>query len=311
MNLGITFAWNTPSMKELQLLRTGQNSHGKPLQTHREREAVSTEVPPAYDRVIVPVNGFPPNDRALRVAEALAQQFDCNIEFSSMVYSGDHRIERSHLLHLLTLRTQRRSAFTNIEEGGDASPYILDLISRPQSLVVLAGATSVLGLPGSITADVVRFAGQPVVIVGPQTNLSWQGPITKIVVPLDGSSAAEHALASAQLWSLALGARIDLIQVLDPSDVTLMHRLDPELFEASYLETVFESLRSEHVDASFDVLHGTRSQRVDVICDYVRRQPGSMLCMATNGAHQSRSMLASTTLKVLHHSPVPVLIVRS
>jgi nucleotide-binding universal stress UspA family protein len=273
---------------------------------------MNTQAPFTYDRVIVPVNGFPPNDRAIRVAEALAEQFDCDIEFSSMVYSSEHRIERSHLLHLLTLRTKRKSAFTNIEEGGDASPYILDLIARPQSLVVLAGATSVLGMPGSITADVVRFAGQPVVIVGPQIIGSWQSAITRIVVPLDGSSAAEHALACAQRWSRLLGAKIELIQVLDPDDVTLMHRLDPEAFEGSYLETVFECFQADGVGAvSFDVLHGSRSHRVEMICDYVKREPGSLLCMATNGAHQSRSMLASTTLKVLHHSPVPVLIVRS
>lgn len=265
-----------------------------------------------YDRVVVPVNGFPPNDRALRVAEVLAEQFDCNIEFSSMVYNGHHRIERSHLLHLLTLRTKGTSAFTTIKEGGDPSPYILDLISRPQSLVVLAGATSVLGLPGSITADVVRFAGHPVVIVGPQTISPWHGPITKIVVPLDGSSAAEQALACAQRWSHSLGALIELIQVLDPDDVTLLHRLDPDAFEASYLENVFESLQADGSNIGlFGVLQGSRSKRVEAICNYVRRQPGSILCMATNGAHQSRSMLASTTLKVLHHSPVPVLIVRS
>lgn len=274
--------------------------------------SMTTTITPKYDRVIVPVNGFPPNDRAIRVAESLAEQFDCDIEFSSMLYNGDHRIERSHLLHLLTLRTKRKSAFTSIAEGGDASPYILDLISRPQSLVVLAGATSVLGIPGSITADVVRFAGHPVVIVGPHVSLQWKGPITRIVVPLDGSSAAEQALPSAQHWSRLLGVQIELIQVLDPDDVTLMHRLDPDAFEASYLENVFQSLQADGVHAdSFDVLHGSRSHRVEAICDYAKRQPGSMLCMSTNGAHQSRSMLASTTLKVLHHSPVPVLIVRS
>ncbi len=282
------------------------------MKTHFEKVTMSTQPALSYDRVIVPVNGFPPNDRAIRVAEVLAQQFNCDIEFSSMVYNAEHRTERSHLLHLLTLRTKGKSAFTNIEDGGDASPYILDLISRPQSLVVLAGATSVLGMPGSITADVVRFAGQPVVIVGPQTSNTWQGPITRIVVPLDGSSAAEHALASAQRWSHLLGARIEVIQVLDPNDVTLMRRLDPEAFESSYLETVFKSIQANGVaEVSFDTLHGSRSHRVEVICDYVREQPGSMLCMATNGAHQSRSMLANTTLKILHHSPAPVLIVRS
>jgi nucleotide-binding universal stress UspA family protein len=295
-------------IQETQETQETQKTH----ETHESHNVSGKREGSTYDRVIVPVNGFPPNDRAIGVAEVLAQQFDCDIEFSSMVYNGEHRRERSHLLHLLTLGTKRKSAFTNIEEGGDASPYILDLISRPESLVVLAGATSVLGMPGSITADVVRFAGQPVVIVGPQMIASWQGPITKLVVPLDGSTAAEHSLETALHWAQLLGAQIDLIQVLDPNDVTLARRLDPETFEASYLETVFENLRANSVPSvSFDVLHGSRSHRVDVICDYVRRQPKSLLCMATNGAHQSRSMLASTTLKVLHHSPVPVLIVRS
>lgn len=273
---------------------------------------MTTQTAGTYDRVIVPVNGFPPNDRAIRVAEALAGQFEGDIEFSSMLYNAEHRTERSHLLHLLTLRTKRKAAFTNIHEGGDASAYILDLIARPQGLVVLAGATSVLGIPGSITADVVRFASRPVVIVGPHIFPTWQGGVERIVVPLDGSPAAEQALPIAQCWSKALRIPIELVQVIDSDDVALMHRRDPDAIEASYLEHLYESFQGDGVDLiSFDVLHGSGSQRVEVICEYAQRVSGSMICMATNGSHLSRSMLSGTTLKVLHHSPVPALIVRS
>ncbi len=270
-----------------------------------------------YVRVIVPVNGYPLNDRAVPIAVAMVDQFGGDLELASMVYSREFHAERSRLVHLLTLRLQGRGVLTSIEEGSDPSAYVLDLINRPESLVVLAGGTSVLGIPGSVTTDVLRFAARPFVIVGPRINPNWIGPVQRIVVALDGSQSAEEALTSAVLWARTANAVIDLVQVLDPTDVHRAHVLATDIsgtdvFESGYLETVVHGvLKDVGLRINFDTLHATKSHRSAALNEYLSNSTNTLLCMASNGFHKSRSMVASTTLRTIHASTAPVLIVRT
>ena len=49
-------------------------------------ETTSPAVGVSFDRIIVPVSFYPPNNRSIRVAEYLAAQFGCSIELTSMLY---------------------------------------------------------------------------------------------------------------------------------------------------------------------------------------------------------------------------------
>ena len=144
-----------------------------------------------FDRIIVPVSFYPPNNRSIRVAEYLAAQFGCGIELTSMLYDRANEADRRRLLGELAAGIQHRTVRVTLDHGTDPSPFILDLINTQDSLVVLAGGTTVLGIPGSITSDVLRFASRPAVIVGPKVSTDWHGPVKNLVVPLDASHAAE------------------------------------------------------------------------------------------------------------------------
>jgi nucleotide-binding universal stress UspA family protein len=264
-----------------------------------------------FDRIVVPVNGYPPNERAIPIATVLARQLGGEMEFASMLYSDAHREERTQLLHRLASRIHL-PAFTTIEEGSDPAAFILDLINRERHLVVLAGGTTILGIPGSITVEAMRFAAHPFVAVGPKIGSFWHGPIERIVVLLDGSPTAESSLVTAVRWAKATGALIELVQVLDPDDVRRASIIAPDVCEGGYLETMAENLEADcSRPVSFEVLHANAHWKVRVINEYVNAHQGSIVCMASNGAHHSRSMVASTTVRMVHDATVPVLIVRS
>ena len=266
-----------------------------------------------FDRIIVPVSFYPPNNRSIRVAEYLAAQFGCGIELTSMLYDRANEADRRRLLGELAAGIQHRTVRVTLDHGTDPSPFILDLINTQDSLVVLAGGTTVLGIPGSITSDVLRFASRPAVIVGPKVSTDWHGPVKNLVVPLDASHAAETVLETASGWAAATGATLDLVQVISPKDAAAaVSELGEDVEEAAYLETMSDSLETaSSARITWDVLHGTALHKATVICDRAREQPASMICMATHGSRHTHSMIASTTMRVIHHSTVPVMVVRS
>ena len=256
----------------------------------------------ACHRVIVPVNFYPPNNRSVAVAEQLATQFECDMELASMLYDPSHTEDRQRLLKRMARDIKDHVVHTTLKGGTDPAPFILDLINCADSLVVLAGGTTLVGIPGSITSDVLRFASRPTVIVGPDVDPHWHAPVKHLMVPLDSSRAAEAALTTAAQWAAACGATLDLVQVVSPGNL-----------EASeYLEQVATSLKcAPRARVSWDVLHSSALHRASEICDRADQQPGTIICMASHGSRHSQSMIASTTLRVIHHSAVPVLVTRS
>ncbi len=273
---------------------------------------VGQDVGVSFDRIIVPISFYPPNNRAISVAEYLAAQFGCAIELTSMIYDRGNEADRRRLLDELAAGIQHRTVRVTLDHGTDPSPFILDLINTTDSLVVLAGGTTVLGIPGSITSDVLRFASRPTVIVGPKVATDWHGPVKNIVVPLDASHAAETVLETVTGWAVTTGATLDLVQVISPKEAAVVSTLDDDVEEAAYLEQMSSSL--EHTSAAritWDVLHGTALHKATVICERAREHPATMICMATHGSRHTHSMIASTTMRVIHHSTVPVMVVRS
>ena len=289
----------------------------------QEPSAEAQDMQLHYGHIVVPVNGHTPNERSVPVARELAQSWHADIEFASMLFDGTHRAERSRLLHLLSMKLKGHTVTTQVGEGGDPSAYILDLVNRPDSLVVLAGGTSIVGLPGSVTTDVLRFANRPLVMVGPRIGPTWRGPITSVVVPLDGSRSAEASLPTALSWAARFGATVELVQVLDVKETRSVHvhgeplahagdAAAPDALNVSYLEHVAESLQAEvHCRVTFEVLHAPRAQRVNAICEFAGRGNGRLLVMASNGFRRSGAMVAGTTLRVIHTAEIPTLIVRT
>lgn len=141
----------------------------------------------------------------------------------------------------------------------------------------------------------------------------------RIVVPLDGSTFAEHALSYAALVARQAGARLDLalvhtsysVATMDASIHETVERWQSEqrAREASYLHELAARLRSESgVQAEPVLLVGTVPVALQ---EYIAGSRADLVIMTTHGrGGLERVWLGSVADALVRHVQVPVLLVR-
>lgn len=138
-----------------------------------------------------------------------------------------------------------------------------------------------------------------------------------ILVPLDGSTFAEHALAYARPLARRTGARLHLVLAHTPIAAHAMDVAPPALFsqwedasrtrERSYLEHTAERLRSEGLDAEAELRDG------DAVHELIARSETGidLVLLATHGrGGLERAWMGSVADALVRHVHVPVLLVR-
>ncbi|HZD39878.1 MAG TPA: universal stress protein [Terriglobales bacterium] len=140
----------------------------------------------------------------------------------------------------------------------------------------------------------------------------------RILVPLDGSPAAEQVLPLARLFARGLSATIDLISVIDL--VELAHHVSAadNLFLDSLAEDEARHRRKYLGDVAKGFSGGTVHCRVEtgkaesVIIEAAATEAATLIAMATHGrSGLNRWLLGSVTEKVLRGSSHPLLLVRA
>jgi nucleotide-binding universal stress UspA family protein len=137
--------------------------------------------------------------------------------------------------------------------------------------------------------------------------------IKHILVPLDGSEYAEHALAYAQDFAKAMDARLTLLMVLMrglPS-FPRVKELDEHSRKLAmdYLSPLRDKAKGLGLNAEARVEFG---QPAEAIAEVATRDKADLIIMSTHGLGSSgrQVMLGSVALKVLHSAPCPVTMVR-
>lgn len=139
-----------------------------------------------------------------------------------------------------------------------------------------------------------------------------------IMVPLDGSRFAEHALPYALGVARRTGAELSLALVHTPVDVLSasyplaeeIHRQDAEARKtnAAYLEALLETVRSTGVNVRPAPLYGPVATSLN---RYVVEEGIDLVVMTTHGrGGLERAWLGSTADRLLRITPAPVLLVR-
>ena len=141
----------------------------------------------------------------------------------------------------------------------------------------------------------------------------------RIVVPLDGSTFAEHALPYAALIARCTGARVDLALVHSSYSVATMDtgihetverwQAEQRAREATYVHAVAARLQQEcGVSAEPVLLVGTVAQALEA---HAREVAADLVVMTTHGrGGLERAWLGSVAEAVVAHVRVPVLLVR-
>jgi nucleotide-binding universal stress UspA family protein len=267
------------------------------------RQTLNTRAEAGW-RVLVPLDETPQARRALDFAQALVTAPNGQVKLirasgveADAGYSG-----------LAYYAEQLRDAGVRVEwsvvAGVDATTAILESARewRPDLIVMATRKTSALDrwLNDSVTFAVVRSTDVPVLVVPPE----WEGPLVRhasvrILVPLDGSALAEHALLPAARLAEAIPtAELILLRVARGDDTAARDYLARV---ATQVETIFDGRlvtpRVAGGNPTQAILDAAVEGKVDVIA------------MATRGhSGNARAVLGSTATAMLEQSTTPLLV---
>lgn len=142
----------------------------------------------------------------------------------------------------------------------------------------------------------------------------------KILLPIDSEKPCQKTLYIATDWAKTYDAEIVVLHVNHVYE-TLSHpyadiKLDrtPEAYEAymkssmELLEKTAKTLREAGVKVDVKLLSGDAATE---ICDYAEENNFDLIIISSHG-HSAirRFLLGGVTTKVVHHSTVPVMVVR-
>ncbi len=142
----------------------------------------------------------------------------------------------------------------------------------------------------------------------------------KMLVPLDGSELSECSLEHAKAVALACRCpEVTVLRVLEPdlqiTDIggvaseswyrDAQARVKAEL--ENYVSKVTDKLKKEGLKAKGVVVSG---RAADEVLGYAKKNQVDLIVMSTHGrSGVSRWVIGSVADKIVHHSPIPVLLV--
>ncbi|RUR43621.1 universal stress protein [Vreelandella populi] len=251
--------------------------------------------------------------RALAFGQIFAAQLGADVNVISVVpLPGDITARRSTLQSRISAHHLEPVAL-DVVAHNSAKEYLGDLASQDNSgLCMMAHGRRPVSemLIGSVTAGVVRRAHHLVYLCGPRYDSRAHQQVDVLAVCVDGSKLSEQILPYVAALSKRLGARLQLLQVIDtPADrkSTTLSRTD--VMESAYLKALARRVGSEHVlEVDWEVLHGDPA---DSIVSYLADSHNIMLAMTTHGrSGLSQVVAGSVSHEVLHETSCPVAVLR-
>lgn len=144
----------------------------------------------------------------------------------------------------------------------------------------------------------------------------------RILVPVDGSDASRHALATAIGMAREAGAQLRLIHVLE--DVAYLAGYDPagaaagELYRATreagskVLEDALRQSADAGLQAESELIDQFGEPMPQAVANAAKSWNADLLVVGTHGRRGlSRLMLGSGAEQIIRLAPIPVLVIRS
>ncbi len=177
---------------------------------------------------------------------------------------------------------------------------------------------------GSGIDRILRACQQPLLLVRPRgdgVGGEAAGPLSRIIVPLDGSDAAEAALPFVEELAKALGLEIMLVNVMAGVTAVQFGSAEPKSWQvpshvlerldvvaSGYLAGLATVLQNKGLVVEWDVLRGAPGPR---IVELAKDTPGSLVAMTTHGRSGLRRwILGSVADELVRRTGEPVLLIR-
>jgi nucleotide-binding universal stress UspA family protein len=215
----------------------------------------------------------------------------------------DARIERS-LRRICTEEIEDSSGEIRVAAvRGDAAGSLVEEARREGASLLVVGSRGLGGfrslMLGSVGRTVLDHAPCPVAVVRNETRLDGGGPL---LVAVDGSDAAEQAMAWAAGTGRALGAPVLLVRAHEPPPPGLSPRIDHELrLDAqAQLERSASRLEGAGVATQATMLEGDPRE---VLMEATVRERPRIVVAGTRGTKRAGALLGSVASHLAHHVP--------
>jgi nucleotide-binding universal stress UspA family protein len=297
-----------------------------------------------FRKVVVPLDGSPFAEQALPHALGIVRRAGASLDLVHvhvLDVSEDHKVarysydpgvdkehQREEQLYLentaKALATIAPVPWTAAVVSGLDSDGILQRVQDVNAdlIVMTTHGRGPLGrvFLGGVADELIRQAAVPVLLVRPQDPAPGtvsEPPLEHVLVPLDGSSLAEHILEPVldfvRLWQ----GSCTLLRVIEASPATSAEwpnrprapELEQVVAAESYLEKIAGRLREKGTAVQSRVVIAPHA--APAILEQAQTQRCDFVALATHGwGGLRRMLLASVTDKVIRGSSLPVLAYR-
>jgi nucleotide-binding universal stress UspA family protein len=220
------------------------------------------------------------------------------------------------------LRRQGRKVETAVGFGDPADLIVQGAAEADADLIVMGSHGRGGGgrfLYGSVADRVARHGPCPTLIVRGGGQAVSAPPLTRVVVPLDGSALAERALPTAAALANDLGLPIHLVRVVEGDLLRAAVRAGVHAAAAyaaaqeaarveaeAYLAASTRGLRDQDLAATSEVRAGSPAPDLLAVL-----RPGDLVVLTTHGRGGVRRwLLGSVAEKLVRSAPAAVLLVR-
>jgi nucleotide-binding universal stress UspA family protein len=264
----------------------------------------------AFNRILVPLDGSERAEAALRWVHLVPSQ-----QVRLVQVCDDEQPDADASARYLEDVAARlcppdRAVETRVVHGVPAEGIVAS--AADADLIVMSSQGAGGGgrrLYGSVADRVARHAPVPTLLVRGGHDPVVAEPLRRIVVPLDGSPAAERALPLAALLGAILDAPAHLLSVSetagDEGDAGRPREDDARA--RAYLAQQAASLGDRDVATSTECAAGDPAGEL-----LARIEPGDLLVITTHGHGSARRWQIGTVAeKLLRQAPAPVVLVRA
>jgi nucleotide-binding universal stress UspA family protein len=261
-----------------------------------------------YQNVIVPFDGSLPARAALAPAADLAWRCGGRIVIVNNTDASDKASRGALKSRAMSMSGADVDFWVDTDHSiGHAVVEAAKFRDDPVVCIPVRAKTSGLRRKPTLSAmaaEVLLQAPCPVLVIGPETDVSSGLGMAEVLVALDGSVASEQVLPVATAWARDLKLRIVLVGVVrEGAGGEQSHTA-----ETGYLRGHLTKVAREVPDAAFELI-----EAVDPATGLCSRlaQNGAVVAMSTHGrSGVDGKPLGSVSQAVLLRSPRPMLFVR-
>jgi nucleotide-binding universal stress UspA family protein len=264
-----------------------------------------------FDTVIVPLDGSAFAETAVRPAAEVARETGASLVPMMVVENevdDDHRYLKEATSGLAVPTRP-----PHVVSATDAGRFIAGAGESENTLVVMTthGSSGVTrAVLGSVAERVLRLLRKPLLLVGPQYRPGHELRGGRMMVPLDGSKAAEAILPFARDWSRHFDIEPWPVSIVDPeADTRLVESQPTDVLDSGYVNRISDRLARDGLQGGWEVLRD--GDPAGALAAYSRRLPASLVAMTTHGrTGLARLAMGSVAARVVHDSESPLLILR-